>query len=159
MVFSMSLFSKISLNSINNNNSKESSDVKLRRRKTTTLYNLASSYLVYVLNIITNQGESILFIIKLNCELNYFYAMNMMRTGGNIAVVRFSLRSLVGVWLLIATVLVNSYSGTVVAYLTVPKMKPAINTFEDLVANEDVGFIIKDDVIIGQQILVKVFQI
>jgi hypothetical protein len=51
-------------------------------------------------------------------------------------------------------VLVNSYSGTVVAYLTVPKMKPAINTFEDLAASKDVGFIIKDDVIIGQQILV-----
>lgn len=76
--------------------------------------------------------------------------------GGNIAVVRFTLRILVGVWLLIATVLVNSYSGTVVAYLTVPKMKPSINTFEDLLANEDVGFLIKDDVIIGQQILVKI---
>ena len=79
-----------------------------------------------------------------------------MRTGGNIAVVRFSLRILVGVWLLIATVLVNSYSGTVVAYLTVPKLKPSINTFEDLVKNEDVGLIIKDDVIIGQHILVKI---
>ena len=82
-----------------------------------------------------------------------------MRTGGNIAVVRFSLRILVGVWLLIATVLVNSYSGTVVSYLTVPKLKPSINTFEDLVENEDVGLIIKDDVIIGQQILVKIFEI
>ena len=73
--------------------------------------------------------------------------------------VRFSLRILVGVWLLIATVLVNSYSGTVVSYLTVPKLKPSINTFEDLVENEDVGLIIKDDVIIGQQILVKIFEI
>ena len=82
-----------------------------------------------------------------------------MRTGGNIAVVRFSLRILVGVWLLIATVLVNSYSGTVVSYLTVPKLKPSINTFEDLVENEDVGLIIKDDVIIGQQILVNIFEI
>ena len=82
-----------------------------------------------------------------------------MRTGGNIAVVRFSVRILVGVWLLIATVLVNSYSGTVVSYLTVPKLKPSINTFEDLVENEDVGLIIKDDVIIGQQILVKIFEI
>ena len=74
--------------------------------------------------------------------------------GGNIAVVRLSFRILVGAWLLVAMVLVNSNSGTVVAYLTAPKMKPFINTFEDLVENEDVGLIIKEDVIIGQQILV-----
>nr|CAH0102497.1 unnamed protein product [Daphnia galeata] len=72
---------------------------------------------------------------------------------GNVAAVRLSFRILVGAWLLVATVLVNSYSGTVVAYLTVPKMKPSINTFEDLAASEDVQLLIKEDVIIGQQIL------
>lgn len=56
MVFSLSLFSKISLMSIYNNNPKESPGLKLKR-KTTTLLNFAGSYLVYVLNIITNQGE------------------------------------------------------------------------------------------------------
>lgn len=76
--------------------------------------------------------------------------------GGNIAVIRFSFRILVGGWLLVATVLVNSYSGTVVSYLTVPKMKPPINTFEDLATSEDVGILIKEDVVIGLQILVKI---
>ena len=75
-------------------------------------------------------------------------------TGGNVAVVSLSFRILVGAWLLVATVLVNSYSGTVVAYLNVPKMKPSINTFEDLAASEDVQLLIKEDLIIGQQILV-----
>jgi len=70
-------------------------------------------------------------------------------------VIRLSFRILVGGWLLVATVLVNSYSGTIVSCLTVPKMKSQINTFEDLAApSNDVGFIIKPDVIIGQQILV-----
>jgi hypothetical protein len=54
----------------------------------------------------------------------------------------------------VATVLVNSYSGTIVSSLTVPKMKPQINTFEDVVASNDVSLIIKPDVIIGQQMLV-----
>ena len=54
-----------------------------------------------------------------------------------------------------ATVLVNSYSGTVVSYLTVPKMKPSINTFEDLATSHDVELLIRQDVIIGQQILVS----
>jgi hypothetical protein len=80
-----------------------------------------------------------------------------MYIGGNVAVTHFSFRILVGTWVLIATVLVNSYSGTVVAYLTVPKMKPPINTFEDLAASNDVEILIKEDVVIGQQLMVNKF--
>lgn len=68
---------------------------------------------------------------------------------------RFSFRILVGVWLLIATVLVNSYSGTVISYLTVPKMKPPINTFEDLAISEDVELILLADNVITMQIMVR----
>lgn len=78
-----------------------------------------------------------------------------MHIGGNVVVVHFSFRILVGAWILIATVLVNSYSGTVVSYLTVPKMKSPINTFEDLAASNDVEILIKADVVIGQQMMVK----
>ncbi len=60
-------------------------------------------------------------------------------------------------WLLLTTVLVNSYSGTVISYLTVPKMKPPIETFEDLIACENVGIILRQDFVIGQQILVHLF--
>jgi hypothetical protein len=34
-------------------------------------------------------------------------------------------------------------------------MKPPINTFEDLANSKDVGILIKEDVVIGLQILVK----
>jgi hypothetical protein len=78
-----------------------------------------------------------------------------LHIGGDVAVVHLSSRILVGVWILIATVLVNSYSGTVVSYLTVTKMKLPINTFEDLAASNEVEILIKEDVVIGQQILVK----
>ncbi|KAI9566014.1 hypothetical protein GHT06_009813 [Daphnia sinensis] len=122
----MSFFSKFSL---------EMDDFIAEHRQeseqtqTRTLSQYAGSYFVYVLNIITNQG-------------------------GNVMATRLSFRILVGVWLLIATVLVNSYSGTIVSYLTVPKIKPSINTFEDLAVSTDVELIIKKDVVIGQQILV-----
>ena len=52
-------------------------------------------------------------------------------------------------------VLVNSYSSTIVSYLTVSKMKPPIDTFEDLAASEDVNFLIKIDTVVGRHILVK----
>lgn len=57
-------------------------------------------------------------------------------------------------WLLIATVLVNSYSSTIISYLTVPRMKPPINTFEDLAASQDVSLVLLADNVIGQHILV-----
>ena len=76
--------------------------------------------------------------------------------GGSVAIGRLSFRVLVGAWLLIATVLVNSYSGTIISYLTVPKMKPAINTFEDLIASEEVELILLADTVIEQQIRVSV---
>jgi hypothetical protein len=55
----------------------------------------------------------------------------------------------------VAMVLVNSYSSTIVSYLTVSKMKPPIDTFEDLAASEDVNFLIKIDTVVGRQILVS----
>ena len=75
--------------------------------------------------------------------------------GGSVAIARLSFRVLVGVWLLVAMVLVNSYSGTIISYLTVPKMKPSINTFEDLVSSEDnIQLVLLADTVIAQQIQV-----
>lgn len=45
--------------------------------------------------------------------------------GGSVAVVQLSFQVLVGAWLLIVTVLVNSYSGTVISYLTVSQDETA----------------------------------
>jgi glutamate receptor, ionotropic, invertebrate len=58
-------------------------------------------------------------------------------------------------WLLVAMVLLNSYSGTVISYLTVPRIKPAINTFEDVAASKDTELILLADTVIRQQILVS----
>ena len=66
-----------------------------------------------------------------------------------------SFRILVGCWLLATSVLVYGYSSIVVSALTVPKLKPAINTFEDLAANSDVGLILRGDMVVGQQVLVR----
>lgn len=66
---------------------------------------------------------------------------------------RLSFRLLVVGWLLIAMVLVNSYSSTIISYLSVAKMRPSINTFEDIVKSQDVGIILRKDYVIGKQIL------
>lgn len=73
--------------------------------------------------------------------------------GHVIQVNRLPFRILIGSWVLVATVLVNSYSGTVISYITVPKMKSPINTFEDLVASSDVNLILLADTITKKQTL------
>ncbi len=63
VVFSMSLFSKISFNYTLKNNSH--GGLKFSKQST-TLTNYASNYLVYVLNIITNQGKNKIHILQLS---------------------------------------------------------------------------------------------
>ncbi|KAI9566009.1 hypothetical protein GHT06_009808 [Daphnia sinensis] len=85
-------------------------------------------------------------------EYANYYTMHLLRA--YIAVARFmSFRVLLGVWVLMSTVLVNVYSGTVISYLTVPRSKPPINTFEDLAANPDVGILLRKEALITQYIL------
>ncbi|XP_046445822.1 glutamate receptor ionotropic, delta-1-like isoform X1 [Daphnia pulex] len=100
----------------------------LATNKGLTMFGRASNYSMYIFNIMTNQG-------------------------GAISGDRFSFRLLIGVLLLVAMVLVNSYSSTIVSYLTVSKLKPPINTFEDLAASDDVDLLVKIDTYVGHEIL------
>nr|CAH0103993.1 unnamed protein product [Daphnia galeata] len=93
-----------------------------------TIYEWSSYYAIYLANTLTNQGNAI-------------------------PLRRLSFRILIGVWVLTATVLVNSYSSTVISYLTIPKMKPAINTFEDLANSQEVELILLADTMTKKQIL------
>lgn len=58
-------------------------------------------------------------------------------------------------WQIGASILVYSYSCIVVSSITVPTMKPAINSFEDVVASPEVSLLIRTDVVIGQRIMVS----
>jgi hypothetical protein len=68
---------------------------------------------------------------------------------------RHSFRILTGIWLLGAMVLVNSYSGIVISSLTVPRMKPPIETLQDLATSKETGIVLRYDMTMGEQILVS----
>ncbi|XP_046657326.1 glutamate receptor ionotropic, kainate glr-3-like isoform X4 [Daphnia pulicaria] len=93
-----------------------------------SVFNNFSSHMIYVINIMTNQG----------CQEAFS---------------RTSFRLLTGVWVLCAMVLVNSYTGIVTSSLTTPKMKPSIGSLEELAASKDIGVLIRHDTSIGEQIL------
>lgn len=49
----------------------------------------------------------------------------------------FPFRLMLGLWCLTMVVLVNAYTGTLMSYLTVPKLKPIVNTLAELADRHD----------------------
>lgn len=43
------------------------------------------------------------------------------------------MKILTGTWVLVMIVIINAYAGLLTAFLTVPKLEPTVETFEDLV--------------------------
>ncbi len=50
---------------------------------------------------------------------------------------QISLRLVAGLWCLTMVVPVNAYTGTLMSYLTVPKLRPIVNTLEELAASSE----------------------
>ncbi|KAI9554064.1 hypothetical protein GHT06_019336 [Daphnia sinensis] len=81
--------------------------------KTTSFMNAVSDHAIFVMTIVAAQGN---------------YASP--KTG-------FPFRLMLGLWCLTMVVLVNAYTGTLMSYLTVPKLKPIVNTLAELAARRD----------------------
>ncbi|XP_046450957.1 glutamate [NMDA] receptor subunit 1-like isoform X2 [Daphnia pulex] len=74
-----------------------------------------------------------------NIDLHANYVITVITGQGNhiSSKTRFSLRLVVGLWCLTMVALVNAYTSTLMSYLTVPKLKPIVNTLADLAASLD----------------------
>ena len=130
------------------------------RRRELTIFDYTSAYTIYILNTMTNQGKCIFNHLNNNQLSTLFYCNRHLLLFFKLLGVRtthpidnFPFRILVASWLLIALVLINSYSSTIISYLTVTKMKPSINTFEDVATSQDVRIVLRQDYIIAKQIL------
>ena len=95
-----------------------------------TLTELVGRNAVYICTIITGQGE-------------YFNERKL------------PVRILVAVWCLMALILVNSYTGNLISYLTVPRMKPVVNSFEELANSQETKLTIEAKNILSENILVN----
>lgn len=116
--------------------------------------NSLSYYGVYIVNILTNHGKFLEINSNKNSKDDVVFFHNGDQKGIYIPYAQHSFRILAGCWLLAGLVLVNSYSSIVVSSLTVPTMKPAVNSFEDLITNEEVTMILRKDLAISGLILV-----
>ena len=61
---------------------------------------------------------------------------------------------IVGIWLLVTVVLANAYAGTLFSFLSVAKLKPAIDSLEQLVKTENIQLILQAHTELADQILV-----
>lgn len=66
-----------------------------------------------------------------------------------------SLRISVGIWCLMAVILINGYAGNLVSYLAVPKMKPIIQSINDLATNEEIKLAIDMNSVMADRFLVR----
>ena len=62
---------------------------------------------------------------------------------------------LTGMWCLMAVVLMNSYTGNLTSYLSVPKLNPIPNSFEELAASSDYKLSIQANSVLMKSIMVK----
>ena len=51
-------------------------------------------------------------------------------------------------------VIINSYTGNLTSYLTIPALNSIPNSFEELAAREDLSIIVEDKSVLSEQILV-----
>jgi ionotropic glutamate receptor len=118
------------------------------RKSTFTFF---GSHMIYIINTMTNQGRSAVL-----SQLCGFKIKILSITGGREAFSRTSFRVLTGVWVLAAMVLVNWYTGIVTSSLKTPKMKPSIDSLEELATSKEIGVVLRSDVSTGVQILVNI---
>ena len=58
-------------------------------------------------------------------------------------------------WCLMAVVLINSYTGNLTSYLSVPKLNPIPNSFGELAASSDYKLSIQANSVLMKSITVK----
>ncbi len=68
---------------------------------------------------------------------------------------QLSFRILVATWCIMALVLVNAYSSTLISYLSVPKLQPIVNSLEELAAQNSLRLIVPAKTIMANRILVS----
>ena len=64
---------------------------------------------------------------------------------------------LTGMWCLMAVVLINSFTGNLTSYLSVPKLNPIPNSFEELAASSNYKLSIQANSVLMKSITVKMF--
>lgn len=115
-----------------------------------------SNNAVYIVAILTNQGMKCMKVQPKQFPLTRLYR-NRSQSIGIGTFTRLKSTSFfiaAGVWCLMALIVVNAYAGNLISYLAVPKLKPVIQSFEDLVENKDLQLAVEANTLMANRFLV-----
>ena len=90
------------------------------------------------------------------CPTRYHQLFNLFLLSGEyLPNKKLSVRLLTGIWCLMAVVLINSYTGNLTSYLSVPKLNPIPNSFAELAASNEFKLSIQANSVLMKSIMVK----
>lgn len=113
-------------------------DLPLRENSIGSFSRILGSSTMYVASILCQQGRICFNCVQWQLILSMLqFEANRLQIGGVVIMPRLSIRLMVGLWLLVTIILMNFYGSTLTSYLTLTKMKPIPNSFEDLAKNHD----------------------
>ena len=108
----------------------------------------------YVITIITSQGN--FWINRSWHAISPTVYLNFDLLSGNyLPNKKLSVRMLTGIWCLMAVVLINSYTGNLTSYLSVPRLNPIPNSFDELADSSDYKLSIAANTVLMKLIMVK----
>jgi len=111
----------------------------------------------FLLSQIINQGIYFAVLFDYVLWFSYFSLSNFLYEGYHYSLRLESRGSyiVVGAWCLVAVVLANAYAGTLFSYLSVSKLKPIVNSLEELAQSKDLQLIVQDKSELATRFLVK----
>lgn len=121
------------------------------------IFTVYGNYSMYTTAIYTNQGNDLNIDASMCSVYKNVVIRSFLKAGlSSVYLKNNSIRILAALWLLAATVLVNSYSGTLITSLTVTKLKPTVNSLEDLAASNDLVMTVSSNSVMSQNIFVSI---
>ena len=64
-------------------------------------------------------------------------------------------RLVLSTWCLMCVVIINSYTGNLTSYLTMPALQPIPNSFQELALSKEISFIVDDSSVLAERVLVR----
>lgn len=134
-----------------NQSTRHGTDSMLKANEPESFSSLLGSFTMYIIDVLTNHGIS-----NDTFEFNR-YLLRFSGTAGDYHLKYTYIASFtifLAFWLLGISVLIFSYTSIVVSSLTSPRMKPSINSYEDLANSQEVALILRTDLVPMKRILV-----
>jgi len=112
-------------------------DLPLEENTFGSFWKILMNATTYAMSILVQQGKKAIVISNMYLRKTLWISITANLLNGGVLLSRFSLRLMLGLWLLMTIIFINLYTSTLTSYLTVTKLKPVPASLEELAASFD----------------------